>query len=264
MFKGKARKEAGDQPEAAPIEQPNGQEPQPSSTVPLGRLLVERDLLTEEQLNAALAQQEQSGKPLGQVLVELGFLPEASVAQALATQHGGVIKTEYGFATGFGDVPARKPLLEEPLISPDDPFERPLPAPTPETAQLSAPAANGAPKVWEPRPSIGPDAKPAPEEAPSPPPKAAPSLPPAPVRPPAPASGASELVARVEQLEAELVSVRQAQEALRAEVERLSAEAGPDRDLQDRLFRSRLVELEQRIDSALAQLTDSPEAGAVR
>lgn len=257
MFKGKARKEAGDQPAAAPIEeQPNGQESQSSSTVPLGRLLVERDLLTEEQLNAALAQQEQSGKPLGQVLVELGFLPEASVAQALATQHGGVIKTEYGFATGFGDVPARMPLLEEPLISPDDPFERPPPTPTPETAQLSAPVANGAPKVWEPRPSIGPDAEPVPETAPSPPP--------APAVAPVPAPVTSELVARVEQLEAELASVCKAQEALRAEVERLSAEAGPDRDLQDRLFRSRLVELEQRIDSALARLTDSPEAGAVR
>ena len=24
------------------------------------------------------------------------------VAQALATQHGGLLKTEYGFATGFG------------------------------------------------------------------------------------------------------------------------------------------------------------------
>ena len=255
MSKGKAPKEAGDESAAAPIEEHlNGQEPQPSSTVPLGQLLVERDLLTEEQLNAALAQQEQSGKPLGQVLVELGFLPEASVAQALATQHGGAIKTEYGFATGFGDAPARKPLLEEPPISADEPFERPLP--TPEAAQLSAPAANGAPKVWEPRPSIGPDAKPAVEADPSPPPAADPSLP--------PAAGVSELVARVEQLEAELSSVREAQEAVRTKVERLSAEAGPDRDLQDRLFRSRLVELEQRIDSVLAQLTDSPEAGTVR
>src|SRR6185295_16623262 len=31
-----------------------------------------------------------------------GFVSPAMVAQALATQHGGLLKTEYGFATGFG------------------------------------------------------------------------------------------------------------------------------------------------------------------
>jgi hypothetical protein len=65
-------------------------------------LLVHRGLITAEQLNVALAEQQTSGKPLGAIVVALEFATPASVAQALATQHGGVLKTEYGFATGFG------------------------------------------------------------------------------------------------------------------------------------------------------------------
>lgn len=69
---------------------------------PLGTLLVHRGLITAEQLTVALAEQQTSGKPLGAIVVALEFATPASVAQALATQHGGVLKTEYGFATGFG------------------------------------------------------------------------------------------------------------------------------------------------------------------
>jgi hypothetical protein len=67
----------------------------------LGRLLVQRGALTEEQLEAALAEQERTQRPLGTVVVDLGFVTPALVAQALATQHGGLLKTEYGYATGF-------------------------------------------------------------------------------------------------------------------------------------------------------------------
>jgi hypothetical protein len=67
----------------------------------LGRLLVQRGALTEEQLAAALAEQERTRRPLGTVVVDLGFVTPALVAQALATQHGGLLKTEYGYATGF-------------------------------------------------------------------------------------------------------------------------------------------------------------------
>lgn len=68
----------------------------------LGALLVERGLLTPEQLRAALAEQERTGTPLGQVLVQRGTIPPAVVAQALATQRGGVAKSEFGMAVGFG------------------------------------------------------------------------------------------------------------------------------------------------------------------
>jgi hypothetical protein len=84
---------------------------------PLGTLLVRRGLITPEQLTVALAEQKTAGKPLGAVVVELGFAAPASIAQALATQHGGVLKTEYGFATGFG-AGARPPeILSAPPLS---------------------------------------------------------------------------------------------------------------------------------------------------
>ena len=69
---------------------------------PLGTLLVERGLITDAQLADALEEQRTSGEQLGAILVARGYAPPALVAQALATQHGGMLKTEYGFATGFG------------------------------------------------------------------------------------------------------------------------------------------------------------------
>ena len=69
---------------------------------PLGRLLVERGLLTEEQLQYALAEQGRTGLPIGQVLISLSYVTAATIAQALATQEGGVVRTEFGLSTGFG------------------------------------------------------------------------------------------------------------------------------------------------------------------
>ena len=75
--------------------------PTPSRAVPLGRLLIQRGLLTEEQLIQGLFEQNRTGDRLGKVLIDLGFIDGPTVAMALATQHGGPLKTEYGFATGF-------------------------------------------------------------------------------------------------------------------------------------------------------------------
>jgi len=69
---------------------------------PLGSLLVSRGHITEEQLELALIEQKATGRPLGEIVVTRGFAPAPTVAQALATQHGGLLKTEYGFATGWG------------------------------------------------------------------------------------------------------------------------------------------------------------------
>jgi hypothetical protein len=69
---------------------------------PLGQLLVERGHLTDQQLDSALAEQTRSGLPLGQVLIGLSYVTAATIAQALATQQGGLVKTEFGLATGFG------------------------------------------------------------------------------------------------------------------------------------------------------------------
>ncbi len=69
---------------------------------PLGSLLVSRGHITEEQLELALTEQKATGRPLGEIVVTRGFAAAPTVAQALATQHGGLLKTEYGFATGWG------------------------------------------------------------------------------------------------------------------------------------------------------------------
>jgi hypothetical protein len=92
-----------------------------ASHPPLGSLLVERGLITDEQLQHALAQQDQSGLPLGQVLIGLSYVTAATVAQALATQQGGVVKTEFGLSTGFG-TPG---LISVPPVSPPPPDPQP-------------------------------------------------------------------------------------------------------------------------------------------
>lgn len=71
---------------------------------PLGELLLSRGLITPEQLEQALADQRESGRPLGETFIRLGFTSGPIIAQALATQHGRLLKSEYGFATGFDAV----------------------------------------------------------------------------------------------------------------------------------------------------------------
>ena len=53
----------------------------------LGALLVERELLTDQQLEAAIARQEKTGRRLGHVVVELGFVTPDAVLATLGLQH---------------------------------------------------------------------------------------------------------------------------------------------------------------------------------
>ncbi len=54
----------------------------------LGELLVERKVITPEQLQKALQIQQAKGGLLGQILMNLGFATEEQVAQALTAQYG--------------------------------------------------------------------------------------------------------------------------------------------------------------------------------
>jgi type IV pilus assembly protein PilB len=54
----------------------------------LGAVLLKSKLLQPEQLDAALAEQEQQHKRLGEILIERGWLFPQDIARALATQHG--------------------------------------------------------------------------------------------------------------------------------------------------------------------------------
>lgn len=100
---------------SAPIDDPV---PEPADTRPrLGELLLSAGLLTGKQLEDSLASARTAGKPLGHVLVEEGIVPAHSIAMALADQHGGPLKSEFGFATGRGATPRPPDLARQPSPS---------------------------------------------------------------------------------------------------------------------------------------------------
>ena len=54
----------------------------------LGRLLVSKKIITEQQLQKALAEQKSSGERLGSTLIKLGFIKEDSLLSFLSHQYG--------------------------------------------------------------------------------------------------------------------------------------------------------------------------------
>ena len=68
---------------------------------PLGELLVDKGLVTKGELDAALAEQSESGRLLGAILVERGYVSGPALAVALAEQYGVELPTERGFGTGL-------------------------------------------------------------------------------------------------------------------------------------------------------------------
>lgn len=57
-------------------------------TKQLGELLIERGIISHDQLEKALAHQKEHGGLIGQILVNLGFTTEEEIAQALTAQFG--------------------------------------------------------------------------------------------------------------------------------------------------------------------------------
>jgi hypothetical protein len=201
----------------------------------LGRILVAAGLLTEEQLEKALEEQEQTSARLGEIIVRRGFVSGPALANALAEQHGGLLKTEYGYATGLGgDVAKRAASGEEPPPPPMPKLRTVEPLATPEPEP--APAPEPEPEVVEPEPEPVPQAaEPVPEpEAelrkepepvhfpePEPDPEPVRLADPQPQPPPEPVADArddliAELRARLEVQEAELVALREALERERS------------------------------------------------
>jgi hypothetical protein len=112
----------------------------PDSRPRLGDLLLSSGLITQEQLDESLTLARTAEKPLGHVLVERGLVPAHSIAMALADQHGGPLKTEFGFATGRGSVP-RPAALPDQARSGAPPVLRLASAPLPEEPAQSAEGA---------------------------------------------------------------------------------------------------------------------------
>jgi len=161
----------------------------------LGRILIAAGLLSEEQLAQALEEQAQTGRRLGEVIVQRGFISGPALANALAEQHGGVLKTEYGFASGLGGIVARRAAAESGTsVSPLRPPEL-TPMPTLRTAEPEpvslAPEDEQAPNASEepaqpaleeeaPEALTPPEPPAEPEQTPEPPPLLRPSEPQAP------------------------------------------------------------------------------------
>jgi hypothetical protein len=76
-------------------------EPAESIWRPLGELLLEKKLLTADELELALTEQADSGRLLGAILVERGYVSGPALAVALAEQYGVELDTERGFGTGL-------------------------------------------------------------------------------------------------------------------------------------------------------------------
>jgi hypothetical protein len=100
---------------------------------PLGRLLVEQGLLTDDELERALAVQQATGRRLGETIVELRFVSGPDLASALATQYGIELTVETGFGTGLRaqiqrrheddrglSPPPRLRIVDAPEKEPDD------------------------------------------------------------------------------------------------------------------------------------------------
>src|SRR6266566_2931565 len=60
----------------------------PARGTQLGTLLLERGLITQEQLDAALEEQRQTRKSLGRVLIDAGVLSENDLVATLAARIG--------------------------------------------------------------------------------------------------------------------------------------------------------------------------------
>jgi general secretion pathway protein E/type IV pilus assembly protein PilB len=52
--------------------------------IPLGKLLIQKGVISEDQLRIALLEQKRSSEPLGKLLVTLGFVTEATAREALS------------------------------------------------------------------------------------------------------------------------------------------------------------------------------------
>ena len=70
------------------------------------------------------------------MLIALGFVSESTIAQALATQHGGLLKTEYGFATGFNMSLEAGPTAAPPISPPVTTVLKAAPEPEPAAATV--------------------------------------------------------------------------------------------------------------------------------
>jgi hypothetical protein len=68
---------------------------------PLGAVLVEQGLVTNDDVDGALAVQVETSQPLGEILLQRSLIARPTLAKALAAQRGGSLDEEGGFGSGL-------------------------------------------------------------------------------------------------------------------------------------------------------------------
>jgi len=81
----------------------------------LGELLVAEELLTEDELEQALAEQAKTGRLLGQIIVANGYLSAFSLARVLSEQHGVQLSPKEGAPASPSLVPSQPDKAWRPL-----------------------------------------------------------------------------------------------------------------------------------------------------
>jgi hypothetical protein len=81
----------------------------------LGELLVAEELLTEDELEQALAEQAKTGRLLGQIIVSNGYLSAFSLARVLSDQHGVHLSPKEEAPTVLSPVPSEPAQAWRPL-----------------------------------------------------------------------------------------------------------------------------------------------------
>jgi hypothetical protein len=71
-------------------------------------LLVESGVISQAELESALAEQSASGRRLGEILIARGYSSRPAIQDALAEQSGVMFEPERGFGTGLRGLLARK------------------------------------------------------------------------------------------------------------------------------------------------------------
>jgi hypothetical protein len=107
---------------------------------PIGQILVEKEEISEADLEAALAEQERSGRRLGEILIEQGRTSWLALARAIAEQ---VLDIQ------------NSPVMPEPESAPE-PKPEPAPDPVKMVRELAERVAS-LPPVPDPLPPPGPD-----------------------------------------------------------------------------------------------------------
>jgi hypothetical protein len=144
---------------------------------PIGQILIEKNEISEEDLQAALAEQERSGRRLGEILIEQGRTSWLALARAIAEQVLD-IKSQpadpepqpepVAPSTGEDPVLLVRMMAEQVANTPTPPEPRPIAPVPPQDSALARAMAEQVAHFAPPTPVLAPEPEPAPAPQPTP------------------------------------------------------------------------------------------------